>query len=255
MMGASKLLRAPAFFVALVGVWWLTAWVVDTPLLAPSPLRVGEGVIILARSGDLFEHLFASLQRLCVGLAIGVPLGASIGCAMGRSVVLDAAVNPFVRMFNAIPALALVPFSLLWFGATETSRYAILIYTIALTVLLSARTGAATVPTIQERIGQTLGVSTAAAFVRIVLPACFPAILAGTHTAIGLGVMVIVAAEMLGAESGFGYLIMQARSQFNMVNMIIGVLGLGALSLALDRTFVFSIERVLTRFSVARRIG
>jgi NitT/TauT family transport system permease protein len=111
------------------------------------------------------------------------------------------------------------------------------------------------VPAIHERTGQTLGLSKAATFVRIVLPSCFPAILAGTRTAIGLGVMVIVAAEMLGAESGFGYLIMQARSQFNMVNMMIGVLGLGALSLALDRAFVMSIERVLRRFSVARRIG
>jgi ABC-type nitrate/sulfonate/bicarbonate transport system permease component len=74
------------------------------------------------------------------------------------------------------------------------------------------------------------------------------------RTAIGLGVMVIVAAEMLGAESGLGYLIMQARSHFNIGDMLVGVIGLGILSLFLDRLFQLSIETLLPRWSVKRRI-
>jgi NitT/TauT family transport system permease protein len=249
----ARLTQAVLVVAGLLLVWALAAWLVDVPILVPSPLQVGRGLVALIASGELAQHLFASTSRLLVGLAIGVPAGACIGCAMGRFPVIDAVFNPFVRMFNAIPALALVPFSLLWFGATEISRYAILAYTITLTVLLSARIGAATVPAIRERAGQTLGLSRTAVFLRVVLPSCFPAILAGTRAALGLGVMVIVAAEMLGAESGFGYLIMQARSHFNMVNMLIGVIGLGFLSLVLDRLFVWSIERYLPRWSVKRR--
>jgi NitT/TauT family transport system permease protein len=245
----------PAFTALLIAlvIWWAVSLLVGVPILVPTPAQVFKGALDLFVSGELVQHLLASLSRLTVGLMIGVPLGALIGCAMGRFEIVDAIFNPFVRMFNAIPALALVPFSLLWFGATEISRYAILAYTITLTVLLSARIGAATVPAIRERTGQTLGLSSVAVFLRIILPSCFPSILAGTRTALGLGVMVIVAAEMLGAESGFGYLIMQARSHFNMVNMLVGVVGLGLLSLALDRLFVAAIEIFLPRWSVRRR--
>lgn len=241
-----------AMLVALL-IWWSVSLLVGVPILVPSPAQVLRGALDLFASGELLQHLLASMSRLAVGLIIGVPLGALLGCAMGRFEILDAIFNPFVRMFNAIPALALVPFSLLWFGATEFSRYAILAYTISLTVLLSARIGAATVPAIRERAGQTLGLSRGAIFLRIILPSCFPSILAGTRTALGLGVMVIVAAEMIGAESGFGYLIMQARSHFNMVNMLVGVIGLGLLSLVLDRLFAGLIECLLPRWSVRRR--
>lgn len=239
---------------SILGIWALIAWQVGLPILVPSPLRVAQGFINLTANGDLPGHLWASLSRLCVGLAVGVPLGACIGCAMGRFPFIDAVFNPFVRMFNSIPALALVPFSLMWFGAAEVSRYAILVYTITLTVLLSARAGASGVRTIREQTGKMLGLTPAAIFFRIILPSCFPAILAGTRTAIGLGVMVIVAAEMIGAESGFGYLIMQARSHFNMVNLMVGVIGLGLLSLVLDRLFVWTVETMLPRWSVRRRI-
>jgi len=100
----------------------------------------------------------------------------------------------------------------------------------------------------------TLGVTRADALFRIVIPSCFPAILAGVRTALGLGVMVIVAAEMLGADSGLGYLIMQARSHFNMANLFVGVIGLGLLSLGLDRLFVVIVDYALPRWSSQRRI-
>lgn len=252
-MRYSRIMQGMLLLATVLAAWEFVARMVGIPLLVPAPAAVAAGFVELTANGELVTHLLASTSRLGVGLAIGVPLGAAIGCAMGRFVIVDAMLNPFVRMFNAIPALALVPFSLLWFGATEISRYSILIYTITLTVLLSARFGAANVPVLRDRVAQTLGLSPAATFLRVILPSCFPAILAGTRTALGLGVMVIVAAEMLGAESGFGYLIMQARSHFNMVNMLVGVIGLGFLSLLLDRIFVYSIERFLPRWSVRRR--
>jgi NitT/TauT family transport system permease protein len=247
-------MRASISIVGALLIWQVASWLVATPLLLPSPTLVAESAFALLESGELAIHVGASLSRLMIGLAIGVPVGAFIGCAMGRWAAVDAILGPFVRFFNSIPALALVPFSLLWFGVTEFSRYALLFYTISLTVLLSARQGVRTVPAIRLKAGSSLGVSGAVAFLRIVMPSCFPAILAGTRTAIGLGVMVIVAAEMLGAESGLGYLIMQARSHFNIGHMLVGVIGLGVLSLILDRGFQFATEVLLPRWSVKRRV-
>lgn len=249
-----KAYQALATTVAVLLVWAGIAHFYAAPLLVPSPKIVAESAVALLVSGDLAAHVWASLSRLFVGLAVGVPFGALIGCAMGRWTMLDATLNPFVRMFNAIPALALVPFSLLWFGVTEFSRYTLLIYTISLAVLLSARQGVRNVPPIRLKAGASLGLSAPAIFFRIVVPSCFPAILAGVRIALGLGVMVIVAAEMLGADNGLGYLIMQARSHFNMGQMLVGVIGLGILSLALDRLFHFLVETLLPRWSVERRI-
>jgi NitT/TauT family transport system permease protein len=246
--------RASISIVGVLVIWQVAAWLIATPLLLPPPALVAESAFALLKNGELAIHVGASLSRLIVGLTIGVPVGAVVGCAMGRWATVDAILGPFVRFFNSIPALALVPFSLLWFGVTEFSRYVLLFYTIALTVLLSARQGVRTVPVIHLKAASSLGVSGTIAFLRIVMPSCFPAILAGTRTAIGLGVMVIVAAEMLGAESGLGYLIMQARSHFNIGHMLVGVIGLGILSLTLDRAFQFATEALLPRWSVKRRI-
>jgi NitT/TauT family transport system permease protein len=248
------LMRASISIIGVLVIWQVAAWFIATPLLLPPPALVAESAFALLKSGELAIHVGASLSRLIVGLAIGVPVGAFVGCAMGRWATVDAILSPFVRFFNSIPALALVPFSLLWFGVTEFSRYVLLFYTISLTVLLSARQGVRTVPAIRQKAASSLGVSGAIAFLRIVIPSCFPAILAGTRTAIGLGVMVIVAAEMLGAESGLGYLIMQARSHFNIGHMLVGVIGLGILSLTLDRAFQFATEALLPRWSVKRRV-
>lgn len=250
----AALLRIVATIAAMVLLWEAAARFFNSPLLMPSPALVGASALELIENGELFDHLSASLSRLAVGLLVGVPAGAIVGCAMGRFALIDSLFNPFVRMFNAVPAIALVPFSLLWLGVTEVSRYSLMFYTIFLTVLLSARSGVAGVPRIRMRAAASLGVTGASALFRVVIPSSIPSILAGVRTSLGLGVMVIVAAEMLGAERGLGYLIMQARSHFNIGQMLVGIIGLGILSLVLDRLFQVAIEAFLPRWSAKRRV-
>jgi ABC-type nitrate/sulfonate/bicarbonate transport system permease component len=243
-----------ATFSGVIVLWSLVALQMNNTLLLPRPMDVGIGALILWQSGDLQTHVLASLQRLLVGLAIGVPVGSLLGCLMGLSRSIDAIFNPYLRAFNAIPALALVPLSLLLLGVTEASRYSLLVYTITLVVTINARNGVHLIPQLRLRVGATLGLSDTATLFRIIIPSCFPSILTGIRTAIGLGVMVIVAAEMMGAESGLGFLIMQARSHFSMTNVLVGVLGLGFLSLALDRAFVLAVDWFFPRWSLKRRV-
>lgn len=250
----NKTIHVMAGMLIMLLLWSLGAWWLDTPLLLPGPLDAARSAMALIVSGELAQHISSSLGRLLVALVLGVPAGAVIGCAMGRWAALDAMLNPFVRMFNAIPAIALVPFSLLLFGVSEVSRYALLFYTVSLTVLLSARQGVRNVPPLRLRAAQMLGTGRKATFFKVILPSCVPQTIAGTRTAIGLGVMVVVAAEMLGADSGVGYLIMQARSQFNVGNLMTGILTLGILSVVLDWAFVAGTERLLPRWSSKHRI-
>ena len=238
------------FFVA----WQVGANSVGTPLLFPGPLVVWEGFLRLAETGEYFEHAGATLQRLAVGMAVGIPFGATLGCAMGASRDVNAWFDPYVRMANSTPAIALIPFALLWFGVTELARYSLVFYTAFLVLALSARQGVGQVPHLRIKAANTLGVMGVSAFFRVVVPSSFPAILVGIRTATGLGVMVVVAAEMLGAANGFGYLIILGRQNYDPTLIFIGIFSLGVISLALDRGFQFCIERFMPRWSVKRRV-
>jgi ABC-type nitrate/sulfonate/bicarbonate transport system permease component len=253
-VGILKRGRALVSVLVLLGLWEGWSLAVGSPLLLPAPRSIALTLGQLARSGELLQHVAVSLQRLGVGLLIGVVWGIVFGCALGYWWVADAACHPFVRMANSTPALSLIPFSLLWFGVTELARYSLLVYIVALTVTINALHGVREVPQIRVRAAHCLGVSGANAFVRVIIPSAVPNILAGIRTAIGLGVMVIVAAEMLGATSGLGYLIIEARYQFNVERMFVGILGLGTLSVVLDRGFVLLTYRCLPRWSPERRI-
>lgn len=238
------------FFV----LWQAGAAAFGTPLLFPEPLAVWDGLARLVETGEFFEHLGATLQRLFVGLLVGIPVGATLGCAMGASRDINAWFDPYVRMANSTPAIALIPFALLWFGVTELARYSLVFYTAFLVVTLSARQGVAQVPQLRIKAANTLGVLGVGAFFRVVVPSSFPAILAGIRTATGLGVMVVVAAEMLGAANGFGFLIILGRQNYDPTLIFIGIFSLGVISLVLDRGLQFYIERFMPRWSVKRRV-
>lgn len=238
----------------VLAIWELGARAWAEPLLFPSPGHVWTMLADMIMSGEILIHLGASLQRIVVGLAVGVPVGVVLGCLMGTSRLADSAFDPYLRMANSIPAVALVPFSLLWFGVSEVGRYVLMIYIVLVTMMLNARQGVREVPQLRMKASETLGVTGTAAFFRVTIPSSFPSILAGIRTSIGLCVMVVVAAEMFGANSGFGYLIMQGRANYVPELMFIGILGLGFLALLLDRAFMIAIEVFMPRWSAKRRV-
>ncbi len=238
----------------LLAAWQAVAMAWASPLLFPSPFDIWTALKVMTASGELFEHLGASLQRVMVGLVVGAPIGVVLGAAMGISPTVNGLLDPYLRLANSIPAIALIPFCLLWFGISEFGRYMLMIYTVLFTMMFNARQGVQSVPNIRMKASQTLGVTGVHAFVRVIIPSVFPSIFAGLRTSIGLGVMVVVAAEMFGANSGFGSLIMAGRANYEPNLMFIGILGLGALSLVLDRAFMFSIEYLMPRWSSKRRV-
>ena len=250
----------PGRFGPLYGIllffilWQVAAGFIGTPLLFPEPMDVMRGLARMSETGEIYVHLGATLQRLLVGLGVGIPVGAVLGCAMGASRDVNAWFDPYLRMANSTPAIALIPFALLWFGVTELARYSLVFYLAVYVLALSARQGVAQVPYLRIKAANTLGVLGVSAFFRVVIPSSFPAILAGVRTATGLGVMVVVAAEMLGASNGFGYLIILGRQNYDPTLIFIGIFGLGILSIVLDRGIELAIERLMPRWSVKRRV-
>ena len=237
-----------------VVIWEIIARIIGTPLLFPEPMAVLRGMIKLSENGELWVHTWASLERVGIGLLVGVPLGAVMGCAMGVSRGINAALDPYVRMANSTPAIALIPFALIWFGLNESARYALVVYIVVLTVALNARQGVAQVPRLRIKAANSLGVGGVSAFFRVVIPSSMPSILAGIRTATGLAVIVVVAAEMLGATTGLGYLIILGRQNYDPTLIFIGIFGLGIMSIVLDRGMEFVIDQFMPRWSVKRRV-
>jgi ABC-type nitrate/sulfonate/bicarbonate transport system permease component len=240
--------------VFCIVLWEIVARVIGTPLLFPEPMAVLRGMIKLSENGELWLHTWASLERVGIGLLVGVPLGTVMGCAMGASREINAALDPYVRMANSTPAIALIPFALIWFGLSESARYALVVYIVILTVALNARQGVAQVPRLRLKAAHSLGVGGVNAFFRVVIPSSMPSILAGIRTATGLAVIVVVAAEMLGATTGLGFLIILGRQNYDPTLIFIGIFGLGIMSIVLDRGMEFVIERFMPRWSVKRRV-
>ena len=242
-------LRQTAFAVLLVLAWQgASAWLAN-PSLLPSPLIVLGRAAELAASGDLWKHMASSLGRVLVGYAAGAALGIACGLLIGRFAGVERLLNPSLNFIRSIPPIALVPFSIIVFGIGENSKYAIVAYLVFIVLALSAAAGVRETPRIRIRAAQALGADGPTILRRVVLPSAFPYILTGLRVALNLAFMAVVSAELIGARTGLGYLIISSQTMLETEQMLVGILSLGLLGALLDRGADLLISRGLGRFT------
>ena len=241
--------RQTAFAVLLVLAWQAaSAWLAN-PSLLPSPLTVLSRAAELAASGDLWKHMASSLGRVLVGYAAGAALGIACGLLIGRFAGVERLLNPSLNFIRSIPPIALVPFSIIVFGIGENSKYAIVAYLVFIVLALSAAAGVRETPRIRIRAAQALGANGPTILRRVVLPSAFPYILTGLRVALNLAFMAVVSAELIGARTGLGYLIISSQTMLETEQMLVGILSLGVLGALLDRGADLVISRGLVRFT------
>jgi ABC-type nitrate/sulfonate/bicarbonate transport system permease component len=233
---------SPPFVVSLailLGVWWLatTAGAVNT-VLFPSPQAVWGAAVELYRDGDLVSDLLVSLRRAAVGFVIGSVLGVGIGLLTARLVVFGQALHPILNILRPIPAIALAPVAIVWFGIGEPSKYFVIAYTVFLGVWLNTDHGAAHVAQTYIRASRSLGAGTWREFFEVVLPAAAPHIVTGIRLGAALAFLSLVAAELTGASAGIGYRIQEARQFIRTDRMFVGLIELGLLGAMLDLCFL-----------------
>jgi ABC-type nitrate/sulfonate/bicarbonate transport system permease component len=237
-----------------LGFWELIGVFVFDPQLIPPFSSVFITFWKMLLNLEIFGHLLISLKRLLIGYAAGSIVGIVLGCAIGRVKIVSEVLNPFIKLFNSIPAIAMIPLGILWFGVGELARYFLLMYIAGVTVTLNSAEGVRAVPPIHLRVAKCLGTNKLKIFLKVIIPSSFPYILTGLRTALGLSIMVLVAAEMIGAKSGVGYLIIESRYFFNIKRMFVGIITLGTLSIVIDRIFKWFVSKKLPRFDVEKRI-
>jgi ABC-type nitrate/sulfonate/bicarbonate transport system permease component len=229
------------------GVTWLavltavTIWSIgsafSSPFFFPSPLAVCTSLAELTASGVLPHAIAISYFRILLGWAIGCAVAVPLAIVAGRITLVRQMVEPFFNFFRFIPPIAFLGVAILWFGIGEESKVAIIIYTSLFTVFMNTMAGAASVDESPSRAALCLGATRRQVLLRVVLPATVPAILVGMRIGMGFSFMTVVAAEMIAANEGVGFLIYNARLFLKTANAFAGILTLGAMGLLADMLF------------------
>lgn len=218
------------------------------PDLVPTPSETLKTATQMIESGDLFTHVGASLERVLVGYFAGCILGVLSGALIGRVKIVGQFAEPLLQLMRPISPVALVPLSIIWFGIGDMSRYFIIFYGVVIIMIMNTAAGVSATPNIRLNAARCLGASRLQIFRRIIIPSAVPYILTGMRVSLGFAFMGIVAAEMIAAQSGIGYLIMQSRMLLRTDIMFVGLVTLGVLGAIIDGSFKIAIDRTMKRY-------
>ena len=235
----------PLVFLAIIVFWeWGARTGVIPPLVLPAPSEAFAAFMDLVHSGNLFKHLSASLQRLVLGFVFGASAGIIVGTAIGLSSIVRAGVAPLVAAIFPIPKIALLPLFIIWFGIGEGSKVATIFFGCFFPTVIATYGGIDSVDRTLIRMGQSFNLKGWEIIWKIVLPGALPAILSGMRISASIAIILLVAAEMIGAEYGIGAYVLLAGNLMATDQLIAGVAILSILGLAVN----FLIGRAERRF-------
>ena len=225
----------PVLFILLIGFleWGTRAgWIGATAL--PRPSDVGGVFVDLVATGELWRHLGPSVTRFLVGSLIGTTLGVAVGTAIGLFSVARAAGVPLVAALFPIPKIALLPLFVIWFGIGEASKYALIALGTFTPIVVATYGAVDNVDRTLIRMAQSFGLSWWSVVRKVVLPGALPGILSGLRVSLAIGIILLVAAEMLGAEFGIGAYVMNAGALYDLERLFAGVVILSVLGVGVS---------------------
>lgn len=240
--------------VVVLGWWLVSTYALDrtTRALLPPPQEVLRASWELGKSGELWVHLRDSLKRELVAF-LWATISIPIGIAMGWWKRVEEQVDPLVEVLRPVPPLAWIPLSILWFGVGDTQNQFIIFLGCFFPILLNTIAGVKGVEPNLVRAARCLGASEGRILWRVVLRAALPQIITGIRVGLGVGWMALVAAELVGANSGLGFLINDARTVLRTDYVIVGMAAIGVVGLVIDRAIRFASARLMPWSQAMRR--
>lgn len=202
--------------------------------LLPPPSQVFDTLYALAASGELLHHSAASLARVGSGFALGAIAGSLLGALCAAAPLLRRALDPSLQALRAIPSIAWVPLFILWFGIFEGSKVALIALGVFFPVYLGVLGAVLAVDRRLVEVGRVFRLGRAALARRILLPAVLPAWLLALRAGLGLGWMFVVAAELMGASEGLGYLLLDGQQTGRAAQIVAAIVAFGLLGRATD---------------------
>lgn len=248
----ATLLRGALVPVLMIALWQaLSTSGLINPVVLPSPVAVVErwwayllptdpydpaqsGWILWALSGEMLFDAWSSLYRVVLGFAVGAGLALPLGLAMGGNPRIYALFDPLMQVLRPIPPIAYIPLAILWFGLGNAPAIFLIAIGAFFPVLMNTIAGVRHVDGIYLRAARNLGAGKLTMFLRVILPAATPYILAGARIGIGTAFIVVIVSEMIAVNSGLGFRILEAREFMWSDKIIAGMFTIGLLGLAID---------------------
>lgn len=198
--------------IAILAVWEFfgQTGLVNTRL-APPPSRIAQTLWELARSGELWTHILATVARVGAGFALGALAGTVLGALAGGSVMVRRMLDPTLQGLRAIPSIAWVPLFILWLGIFEASKIALIAVGVFFPVYLGVAGAILSIDRKILEVGRVFRLTKVETATRILLPAILPAWFIALRAGLGLGFMFVVAAEFMGASEGLGFLLVDGQ--------------------------------------------
>ncbi|MGV9799241.1 ABC transporter permease [Mycobacterium sp. NPDC003449] len=241
LLPASVARRVPAVLLPLIPiVLFLVAWHLLTAnnVVAwlrfnrmPAPEAVLQTLLARVGSGGYYEDLLASLQRILLGFGLAAVVGIGLGVLVGRSEIARMTLRPFIELVRPIPAIALVPLTILLFPSSEQGIVFITFFAAFFPVVVSTIHAMDSMPKVWEEAAQTMGAGRMSLLFHVIIPGALPGIFAGLSVAMGVAWICVVSAEMISGQFGIGYYTWQAYGLLDYAGVVVGMISIGALGL------------------------
>lgn len=236
-------------WILLLLIWQFGSYFYSDDFL-PGPLTTFEGAGKLIASGDLQRDILISMQRVLKGWLLGIVFAVPAGLCIGHFKKVGLVFEPFLNFFRFVPAIGFITLFLMWFGVGEKSKVALIFYAVIFPVMINTIAGVRGVDGALVEASKSLGASGVKTFFTVIIPSAVPNIFTGIRLGLSGAIICIVAAEMLAASEGIGYLIYTSRLYYKTDWIFTGILTLGIIGFLADRLLQFAGKKFLYRFGV-----
>ncbi|MFM9278210.1 ABC transporter permease subunit [Paenibacillus jiagnxiensis] len=230
-------------------LWWVASyneWM--NPLFLPSPADVWSAFVTIAEEGykgtTLLGHIGASLQRIAIALILVFLTAVPLGILCGRIRWLRAVFDPFIEFYRPLPPLAYYSLLVLWFGIEDTSKIILLFLGGFAPMFIAAVYSARRIPADRINGAKSLGANKLRLYVFVIFPSCLPDLLTGLRTAVGVTYATLVAAEMIAAVSGIGWMVLDASKYLRSDIIYAAIIIMGIIAILIDTAIRLLIQRV-----------
>lgn len=236
--------------IGFLGIWWILAVSgLIRPEFLPTPWQIAETLIEMIDKGyggsSLDKHIGMSLMRAVSGFLIAVIIGVPFGIFIGRNEIAYAIVSPIIGFLRPIPPIAFATLFVFYFGIGESSKIGLIFMAAFWYVVLNCSDGVRAVPQMLIRAGQSIGMTPRQLFLRVIVPASMPAIMTSMRAASSISWTLVVASELLGAQAGLGFIILDSAQYFNVPATFIGIVLIGVIGLFWELTLSIIQRRIL----------
>ncbi|SHO47727.1 ABC transporter permease [Anaerocolumna xylanovorans] len=234
----------------LILVIWQLVSLSYSDYFLPGPISVVRNFGELINNGVLWTDIVFSVERAGKGWITGIVMAVPLGLLIGNYEKVRWLAEPFLNFFRFVPVLALTSLFLMWLGVGEESKIALITYATFFPMLINTIAGVGSTNKILVEAAQCMGASKLRVFLTVVVPSSIPFVFTGIRLGLSGSILCVVAAEMLVANNGLGYLIYSSRLYYKTEWMFVGILTLGVLGFSADRLITFLGRRFLKQYGV-----